>query len=256
MERIKVDKEELTLAVNSGKTGIELQKQFNCGKTTLYKYKKEYNLLNISQKGSKIGTKHTNKYSRINSWTTEDDNILSDLIAKKCTAIYIANELGRTENAIRARATKLGLKFLGLILSNTEFLNNIKNKSIIVLDKYINYRTKLSCKCKNCGYIWKATPQTIIHRGKCPLCSDIKKLATYLYLIYFPKIDLYKIGISNNINKRFDSFGFDSKIIILELHNTRHKAYLKEQVWLANIKDLKVNTGLLNSGNTETFMYD
>jgi len=44
------------------------------------------------------------------NWSKEDDNNLARLIKEKCTNGDIANELGRSPLAIRARRVKLGLK--------------------------------------------------------------------------------------------------------------------------------------------------
>lgn len=51
----------------------------------------------------------------------------------------------------------------------------IKNPDIIVVDKYINSRTKISHKCKICLYTWKVAPKNILNGTGCPECNKIKK---------------------------------------------------------------------------------
>ena len=53
---------------------------------------------------------------------------------------------------------------------------NIKNKNIIILEKYINCSTKIEVKCKNCNYKWKTTPNSLVKGHSCPYCANnIKK---------------------------------------------------------------------------------
>lgn len=57
-----------------------------------------------------------------------------------------------------------------------EFVNEIsaKNSNIEILSKYINSRTKVSCKCKICGHKWDVLPTALTRkRGSsgCPICG-------------------------------------------------------------------------------------
>jgi len=45
------------------------------------------------------------------------------------------------------------------------------NPNIQVLGQYVNYRTKIRCKCKIDGYEWNTTPSILLSRKGCPACS-------------------------------------------------------------------------------------
>lgn len=52
-----------------------------------------------------------------------------------------------------------------------EKFNKVKNKDIILLNKYINSSIKLHCKCKKCGNEWYVTPQTLLDGRGCFKCG-------------------------------------------------------------------------------------
>lgn len=58
------------------------------------------------------------------------------------------------------------------------------NAEILVLGEYMNNRTKVECKCKKCGYIWKAKPKDLKNKHSgCPACMESKgekRIAEYL----------------------------------------------------------------------------
>lgn len=59
-------------------------------------------------------------------------------------------------------------------LTHEQFLERMKlkgNPNTIILGRYVNSKTKILCKCKNCGHEWMATPDTLLHRRGCYLCS-------------------------------------------------------------------------------------
>ena len=69
-------------------------------------------------------------------------------------------------------------------------------------------------------------------------------------------IKLFKIGITSRTTVQRNNDQDQKYEIILELHfDTGREAMIKEQEWLETTKHLQVNTGLLKSGNTETFRY-
>lgn len=61
-----------------------------------------------------------------------------------------------------------------LVKSHDEYVNelSIVNKNIIVLEKYINARTKIKHKCLICGLEWDACPDSLLHDGGCPNCKN------------------------------------------------------------------------------------
>lgn len=48
----------------------------------------------------------------------------------------------------------------------------IINENIDVIGKYTNSQTKIKCKCKICGHIWKATSNNLLHGTGCPKCAN------------------------------------------------------------------------------------
>jgi hypothetical protein len=76
------------------------------------------------------------------------------------------------------------------------------------------------------------------------------------YLIYFHTIDLYKVGITGNTVKvRFGGETLPYEIVLERHFDLGADAMELEVLWLNNVQHLKVNTGELVSGNTETFRF-
>ena len=124
-----------------------------------------------------------------------------------------------------------------------------------MLEPYINNKTKVLHK-HICGYIWNTTPHNILSGYSCPNCaiSGFKdNLPGATYCIYFQEYDLYKFGISNNYQQRFKQFGSKPETIFIREFDIGLEARELETEWSKNVDHLKINTGLLKSGNTETF---
>lgn len=83
---------------------------------------------------------------------------------------------------------------------------------------------------------------------------DKKNSSGYLYIIYMPNIELYKVGISANPYNRFSSFCYP--VIVKSLIYGNYLEIEKLEKYLLNyILEYKVNTELLPSGNTETYRF-
>ena len=127
----------------------------------------------------------------------------------------------------------------------------------VIQGTYINKRTKLLHK-HSCGYIWEATPETILKNKSCPNCSisgfKLNEPAI-TYLIHFYALDIYKVGITNRtIKQRFRQEPQPYEIIFYREFEKGQEAKNLETEWLNNLKPLLYNTGELKSGNTETFI--
>lgn len=48
---------------------------------------------------------------------------------------------------------------------------SLLHNDIVVVEQYINARTKILHQCTNCHYEWKITPDQILQGHKCPVCS-------------------------------------------------------------------------------------
>lgn len=116
--------------------------------------------------------------------------------------------------------------------------------------EFNSYPTRLKDKhkfhCKNCDSTWWKRLDLQLKVRQCPFCRII-----VTYLIYFPTLDLYKIGYSSSFFTRKNSFGHTAETVLLIEHETIEQAKALETKWLANVDTY--NTGLLTSGNTETF---
>jgi len=126
-----------------------------------------------------------------------------------------------------------------------------------VLEEYINNNTKILHK-HSCGYIWSVAPSHILRGIKCPKCSKYgfnPELPAVTYCIYFKDFDLYKVGISNNYTERINKLGSIPEVVYIRKFDIGIDAMNLEKLWKENLKDYLVNTGLLRTGNTETFRY-
>ena len=121
------------------------------------------------------------------------------------------------------------------------------------LEPYINDRTKILHKHTICGFKWNVRPNDILNGHGCSSCANIN--SKFIYYIYFPKLDLYKIGVTNNIDVRIRSFGHKANLLFAQEYETGSQAYNVEQKILKWLAPKLVNTGLLKSGNTETFKW-
>lgn len=59
--------------------------------------------------------------------------------------------------------------------TQTEFLNKMKkiNPNIIIVGEYVSSHSKISVKCKKCGYEWEARPYALIQGRGCPECGKL-----------------------------------------------------------------------------------
>lgn len=46
--------------------------------------------------------------------------------------------------------------------------------TIEIIGEYVNNRTKIKCRCKDCGNEWEATPSNLLKYRGCPACSASK----------------------------------------------------------------------------------
>lgn len=169
----------------------------------------------------------------------------------KCNGLWITEPFRLLNNKTKCSTCKT-------LKEEKEFDEILTNKSIKRLTKYTNSYTKLNFQCSTCNNIWEAESRNIIKGSGCPTCAKHgfkDNISGSVYFIYFKEIDLYKIGITNNLQKRIYQFGYKPEIIFIREFEIGKDAKFLEKEWLDNIKDYKINTGLLRSGNTETFRY-
>jgi len=131
-------------------------------------------------------------------------------------------------------------------------LDRIKDTEYINLTPYINNSTKILHKHKTCGYEWLVRPKNILRGEGCPACAHSN--SKFIYFIRFNEFNIYKIGITNNINIRLSSFGSKPSVLKIKELNSGKDALKLEQKILNEFKEYKYNSGLLKSGNTETLL--
>lgn len=59
------------------------------------------------------------------------------------------------------------------------------NKEIIPMSDYVNSKTKVFCKCKNCGRQWSAIPNKLLAGTGCPNCDARNKTSFAEQTLYF-----------------------------------------------------------------------
>jgi hypothetical protein len=203
-------------------------------------------------------------------WNTEEIELLYFLIENNFSYKEISLELDRTLPAIRNKCTELNIlskkKEKPIRNKSTEqYKSELRkiNPLLVVLEEYINNKTPILHKCLGCGTVKKSYPKDKLRGDGCNICShknnrgNLLNKSSIVYIIYIPKYTLYKIGCTNKTTEermKDLGLGMRSYEIILERHfETGNEAMKLEKEWLANIEQYKINTGLLKTGNTETF---
>jgi hypothetical protein len=81
----------------------------------------------------------------------------------------------------------------------------LKERDIIMIDEYINARTRSVFRCVK-NHEWKATPDNVMRVSGCPTCAKygfVDDKPAYVYLLHFEKF--IKYGITNNIKSRLSN---------------------------------------------------
>jgi len=175
---------------------------------------------------------------------------------------YCVENLGRSSSSIRMKTSRLQLKssLVGThnIVSNTNYITKLNDTNYEALEPYQRSHIKIKHKHIPCGYVWEVSPNNLEKLVGCPNCSETGFKAvqeTYLYLIYFEALQIYKIGITVNWEKRKYSFGYTPILLDLKKFSTGVEARIAEQGILKGLADFLYDSNELNSGNKETFLW-
>ena len=133
-------------------------------------------------------------------------------------------------------------------------------------ENYINTTSKLNIICPVHGKFTQVANDHLSGKG-CQDCANLRRNKlffnepTILYYIYFPNINLYKIGItleSNGVTKRYQGEKEEYEIIHTKLFSDGKDAYKLEQQILRKYSKhrLKHKVPELISGHTECFTKD
>ena len=129
-----------------------------------------------------------------------------------------------------------------------------------VLGNYVGSHVNIDHKCTVCKTISSVSPYSKLDGHGCGICNISNGIDPnepgIVYLVYFYNIDLYKYGITGRTTKIRNKVHKLKYHIIFERHfKLGIKAMQLEDIWSKNVQHLKINTGLLKNGNTETFRY-
>lgn len=65
-----------------------------------------------------------------------------------------------------------------LTLTHDEFMARVEarlNPNVELIGEYTQSKEKIECRCKKCGYMWKALPGDLYHGSGCPKCGGTMK---------------------------------------------------------------------------------
>ena len=163
----------------------------------------------------------------------------------------------RTKRSIINKANKLKIGLLyrnqHFKKSHEEYKKELESTDYEVLESYISSSKKIRHKHKKCGYEWSVSPNNLQKLVGCPKCSETGK--NYLYLLEIAELNLYKIGITSNIEKRIAGLSNLYSIHCLSYwyFENFEDTYIVEQALLRKLP--LYNTHKLSNGNTETFKW-
>ena len=200
-----------------------------------------------------------------NIWTKNEVQELKNLCNEGLTQKEISSKLNRSINSIKSKCKRERIfnnrKYV--LKTNTQYIKELKDKcpNIISLEEYKGANTKILHKCLICGTEYKCIPNVKLQgwehcRSKSNKFGISPNDPGILYLVYFKELDLYKFGITGNTTKeRMKSIGQKYEIIFERYFSLGSDAMVLEALWSNNLNSFKVNTGILPTGNTETFKY-
>ena len=168
--------------------------------------------------------------------------------------------------------------------SHEQFVRELQdiNSNITILGKYINYETKLLCKCDICSHEWYATPNNLLKYKGCPICKKSRgerMVVNYLtsnnigyqahikfddllgvglrplsYDFYIPQFNLLIEIQGKQHEMPIDYFGGEQQYLIQKEHDKRKYEYAKEhninllQIWYYDFNKIEdiLKSHLLN----------
>lgn len=207
-------------------------------------------------------------------WSKEEEAILIEECKNNTMYKDIAKKLNKSYGSITQKAFRMGIKN-NRIQAKEKWTHEryveelkLKNSSLIPIETYKGSKVRILHKCLICNNEYKSSPKDRLdlRNHGCKFCNRggnsygigvPKNSPAITYLVYISEYDLYKIGVtSKTIKERMnDNKLSESKYeVILERYfKYGSDAMQLEKEWLSSIEEYKINTGLLKTGNTETF---
>ena len=201
----------------------------------------------IKARASKMGLVIKPQYSE------KEEQYLKDNYATKGPAA-LAKDLGKTKSSITSKAYSLGAVFDRKEHNAREALEKLKDTEYKLLEYKPNGKSLV--RHIPCGHEWWVRVANLAYYVGCPNCSRGNWNRKTFYLLFFPELNVYKVGITSNLNRRRKRFGETSEVIDTIVFETSEECISYESAALKKVEPYKHNTGGLTSGNTETFRWD
>lgn len=133
------------------------------------------------------------------------DSFSKNKIKSKCSLCGKIFEI--TPHAVESK-NGFGCRSCNRKKTHEQFINEMLNvdDSIEILEKYINSRTKIKCRCKKCNFEWERIPNDLLRGFGCPKCNN--------NIYYTPeqfKNEFYKVN--NSIELLTDFNGHKTPIL-------------------------------------------
>lgn len=171
-------------------------------------------------------------------WSRQEQQFLVENYAEHGPN-YCSEKLNRMREAVKSKASRLGIALTrptDWTKEEVQFLtDNYSNNGPVYCAEKLS-RTYRSVQSKAC---------------KLGLQANTRYDSKIIYVVYFSDLFLYKVGITNNVEYRIKQFGHLCVILKTEECETPQEAAELERDLLKSVT--LINTGYLNSGNTETF---
>ena len=189
---------------------------------------KECRYKKLSKKKTKTTEQYIEELSHISSHIQVKENYkgANIKISHYCT-IHNIEWLAYPSNMLKGCGCKLCGKEKTsdkLSMSNEDYINKLSkyNPSIIPMEKYNGFDTKINHKCLTCGHIWKVSPNSVLGQSTgCPSCNWNKLSQERA----FTKEEY--INILNIKNPNIELFG----TYINTMTKTAHKCKICNHIW-------------------------
>lgn len=156
---------------------------------------------------------------------------------------------------ITSKAQDLGVVVDLKTKRKLEWAEKFKDSDYEII-KYEGEGEYADIKHLTCGHIWNARLSGVLSRyAGCPSCSKGNWNRKIFYLIYFEELNLYKVGITMNLNKRMTQYNYKPTVLDVIYFDTAQECMKYENTLKKALKPYLVDTGVLFSGNTETFYW-
>lgn len=114
--------------------------------------------------------------------------------------------------------------------THEQFIQELQdiNSNITILGEYINYETKLLCRCDICGHEWYATPHNLLKYRGCPICKKSQGERMVVNYLKSNHIDYQsQVKFDDLLGVGFRPLSYDFYIpkfnLLIEIQGIQHK---------------------------------